>query len=177
MMASLERTNYGLKLVEDGDRFYIEVRYRGLMASVKVYKSFQKTYEAVRDCLRRSMNCKVGEELRPYLKSRRIPKRVGASMSRQEKMLASEPRRLGVPFRQQVPLAGYLADFLEGDRIVVEVEGLQHYLDREKEIRRLKRIEECGYEVHRISSHETMENPASIAVYVRDVYLRKTKSG
>ena len=63
---------------------------------------------------------------------------------------------MGVSFRQQVPLAGYLVDFLVGDKIVVEVEGLQHYLDREKEIRRLKRIEERGYEVHRISSDEVI---------------------
>jgi len=156
MLAGLERPRYRLKLVEDGGRFYIEVCYRRLTARVRVYKSFQKTYVVVRNCLRRSVNCKVGGELRPYLKSRSIPKRVGATISRQEKILASELRRLGVPFRQRVPVAGYLADFLVGDKIVVEVEGLQHYLDREKEIRRLKRIEERGYEVHRISSDEVI---------------------
>ncbi len=176
-MAGLGRPSYRFTLVEDGDRLYVEVRYRHLTARVRVYRSFDKTCKAVRRCLRHSMNCKVGEELRRQLKSflrlRRVSNRMGATISVQEKMLARELRRLGVPFRQQVPIAGYLVDFLVGEKVVVEVEGLQHYLNPEKEVQRLKKIEERGYEVHRIDSNTVSKNPAAIAEYVREVYLRK----
>jgi very-short-patch-repair endonuclease len=53
------------------------------------------------------------------------------------------------------------------------VEGLQHHPNPERDARRLKKIEEHGYEVHRISSHEVSKNPAAIAEYVREVYLRR----
>jgi very-short-patch-repair endonuclease len=176
-MASLQRPKYRFKLVEDGARFYIEVCYSHFTARVRVYKSFNKTYEAVRNCLRRSMNCRVGEELRhhlkSFLKSKRLPKRVGATISMQEKVLANELRRLRVPFRQQVPIAGYLVDFLVGEKIVIEVEGIQHYLNPEREVQRLKKIERAGYEVHRVNSCEVSKNPAAIAEYVREVFLRR----
>jgi len=65
-----------------------------------VYKSFYDTYEAVGNCLRLSMKCKVGKELGHYLKSllksKRVPKRVGGITSRQEKKLANELRRFGL---------------------------------------------------------------------------------
>ena len=179
-MAGLGRPGYRFTLVEDGDKFYVEVSYRHLTARVRVYRSFDKTYKAVKRCLRHSMNYR-GEEgwgelrrrLKSFLRSRRVPKRVGATISVQEKMLARELRRLGVPFRQQVPIAGYLVDFLVGEKVVVEVEGLQHYLNPEKEVRRLKKIEERGYEVHRVDSNDVSKNPAAIAEYVREVYLRR----
>jgi len=176
-MVRAKQLGIRLKVVDIGVKFYIEVRYRGLTARVRVYRSFQRTYKAVRNCLRHSMNCRVGGELRPYLKSvlrgSLLTRRVGTPRSRQEKMLAQELWRLKVPFKVQVPIAGYLVDFLIGDRIVVEVEGLQHHLNPEREARRLKKIEEHGYEVHRISSHEVAKNPAAIAEYVREVYLSR----
>ena len=56
---------------------------------------------------------------------------------------------------------------------MLENVGLQHYFNPAKEVRRLKKIEERGYEVHRIGSNDVSRNPAAIAEYVREVYLRK----
>ncbi len=177
-MAADQEPEYRLKVVEDGDRFYIEVRYHELVARVRVHKKFGKTFRTVRNVLRHSMKCKVDSDdlarrLSRLIKSKHLPARMGLAASAQEKMLARELRRLGVPYRRQVRIAGYFVDFLVGERIVVEVEGLQHYLDPERELRRLKEIESCGYEVHRVSSHEVAKNPAAIAEYVREVYSRK----
>jgi hypothetical protein len=44
MVSNLERPDYRFRLVENGVRFYTEVRYRHLTARVGVYKSFNKTH-------------------------------------------------------------------------------------------------------------------------------------
>jgi very-short-patch-repair endonuclease len=56
-------------------------------------------------------------------------------MSDAEHLLARELKRLGVPFKQQVPIAGYIVDFVIGDMLVIEVEGLQHHANPEKQRR------------------------------------------
>jgi len=37
---------------------------------------------------------------------------------------------------------------------------LQHYLNPEREVQRLKKTEERRYELHRVSSHKVPKNPA-----------------
>jgi len=171
-----------LSLVKDGERLYVEVRYQQLTTRVRVRRKFDKTYEAVKNCLSYLMKREVGDELRPHLerllgKSGDAVMEAGTTVSEQERVLARELRRLGVPFRQQVQIAGYVADFLVGERIVVEVEGTQHYRNPEREVQRLKKIEEQGYEVHRVSSYDVMIKPATIAKYVKEVYVRKKACG
>jgi very-short-patch-repair endonuclease len=97
---------------------------------------------------------------------------MGVKMSDAEHLLAMELKRLGVPFKQQIPVAGYVVDFVIGDKLVVEIEGLQHLTNPEKEVARLKSIEQKGYEVHRIDRIKVLEAPSGIAGYIREVYLR-----
>jgi very-short-patch-repair endonuclease len=57
--------------------------------------------------------------------------------------------------------------------LVVEIEGLQHLTNPEKEVIRLKSIEQMGYEVHRIDRIKVLEDSSGIAGYIREVYLRR----
>ncbi|CAN5337789.1 hypothetical protein BH10PSE9_BH10PSE9_25230 [soil metagenome] len=67
--------------------------------------------------------------------------------------------RLGVKFRQQMPIGKYVADFAtQGARIVVELDGGQHDPTREGERLRTAAIESAAYVVLRFWNNDVLGN-------------------
>ncbi|MBU6462620.1 MAG: endonuclease domain-containing protein [Bradyrhizobium sp.] len=85
-----------------------------------------------------------------------------------ERTLWSELRdhRLGgVGFRRQVPIEGYIADFLcHAAKLVIELDGGQHYADDQEraDAKRSASIEARGFRVLRFSNHDVMANRAGV---------------
>ncbi len=65
---------------------------------------------------------------------------------------------LGLKFRRQSPVAGFVADFLcEERRVIVEADGGQH-ADNPADIERTVRLRAAGYEVIRYWNNDIMGN-------------------
>lgn len=73
--------------------------------------------------------------------------------------------QLGVAFRRQVPLLGFIADFYAPSvRLVVEVDGGYHAVRASADARRERKLERAGYRVLRIEAEELTRNlPAAVA--------------
>jgi guanylate kinase len=68
-------------------------------------------------------------------------------------------RKLGVQFRRQVVLAGYIVDFVSPTaRLVVEVDGPYHADHRRRDGRRDRRLGELGFRVLRIEAGLVMRD-------------------
>jgi very-short-patch-repair endonuclease len=91
--------------------------------------------------------------------------------SEPERVLWSALRasQLGVPFRRQVVLHGYIEDFLAPSaRLVVEVDGAHHALRRNADARRDRTLAAAGFRVLRLSSALVTANlPAALKLLTR----------
>jgi very-short-patch-repair endonuclease len=69
-------------------------------------------------------------------------------------------RRLdGVKFKRQIPLAGYIVDFVSLERkLVIEVDGGQHSERTQSDGERTAALEKCGYHVVRFWNHDVLNN-------------------
>ena len=77
-------------------------------------------------------------------------------------------RRLGVVFRRQVPLAGYIVDFLApAARLVVEVDGAYHARRVRADARRDRVLEGLGYRVLRLEAELVLRDLAGAVERVR----------
>ena len=85
-----------------------------------------------------------------------------------ERILWSElrdHRLLGISFRRQVPIEGYIADFLcHAAKLVIELDGGQHFADDQEQAdaARSAVIEARGFHVLRFSNHDVMTNRAGV---------------
>jgi histidinol dehydrogenase/leucyl-tRNA synthetase/ATP-dependent DNA helicase RecG len=72
---------------------------------------------------------------------------------------------LGVCFRRQVVVGGFIADFLAPSvRLVVEVDGAVHALKRRSDERRDRKLRRLGYHVLRLEAELVMRDlPAAVA--------------
>jgi very-short-patch-repair endonuclease len=88
--------------------------------------------------------------------------------SEPERVLWSALRasQLGVPFRRQVVLHGYIVDFLAPSaRLVVEVDGAHHALRRNADARRDRALFAVGFRVLRLpASLVTANLPAALHI-------------
>ena len=69
-------------------------------------------------------------------------------------------RNLGLKFRRQMPIGGYIADFAcPAARIVIELDGGQHGSDEAEalDLIRTSAIERSGFRVIRFWNHEVIE--------------------
>ena len=68
-------------------------------------------------------------------------------------------RRLkGLKFRRQVPVSGYIADFLCDDvKVILEVDGGQH-AENARDVTRTAALQTAGYEVIRFWNSDVLEN-------------------
>jgi very-short-patch-repair endonuclease len=67
-------------------------------------------------------------------------------------------RRLGAKFRRQVPLGPFTVDFLcVSAKLVVEVDGTQHAVERDYDERRTREIEAQGLRVIRFTNQQVRE--------------------
>jgi very-short-patch-repair endonuclease len=78
---------------------------------------------------------------------------------------ALNARQLGVSFRRQVPLCGFIADFYApAIKLVVEVDGAIHARKRGPDERRDLKLRRAGYRVVHINAALVLSNlPAAVA--------------
>ena len=68
-------------------------------------------------------------------------------------------RFLGWKFRRQVPIGDYVADFVcEEARVIVEIDGGQHDVRRERDERRSRWLTGQGYRVVRVWNNDVFGN-------------------
>jgi very-short-patch-repair endonuclease len=67
-------------------------------------------------------------------------------------------RKLGASFRRQVPLAGYICDFVcASQKLVVEVDGAHHARRAAADARRDACLARLGYRVLRLNAHLVLQ--------------------
>jgi very-short-patch-repair endonuclease len=77
--------------------------------------------------------------------------------------------QLGVKFRSQMWLGGFIADFASVEaKLVVEVDGGQHDRDRQKDERRARAMASLGYRTLRFWNHHVLENVDGVLTVIRD---------
>jgi very-short-patch-repair endonuclease len=82
-----------------------------------------------------------------------------------EKILGQELRgnKLGVHFRRQQVIAGFIVDFYcHKTALVIEVDGDIHDLQQEEDARREKVLSEMGLRVVRFRNEEVMKNLSAV---------------
>jgi len=76
--------------------------------------------------------------------------------------------QLGVAFRRQVPLLGFIADFYAPSaRLVVEVDGGYHARRATADARRDRKLERAGYRVVRLPAELVMRDLPAAVLAVR----------
>ena len=89
-----------------------------------------------------------------------------------ERMMARCLYHLGINAEPQVPVRGYIADFLdEENRIIFEVDGSVHDLRQAQDAERTGHLEEAGYRVIRITNDGVRNLMGSIAAAVADQWM------
>ena len=97
-----------------------------------------------------------------------------------ERILWSELRdhRLaGAGFRRQVPIDGYIADFVcHAARLVIELDGGQHFSDEaeQRDASRSMVIEAKGFHVLRFSNHDMMTNRDGVLEIIAAVIVARS---
>jgi very-short-patch-repair endonuclease len=72
-------------------------------------------------------------------------------------------KRAGVKFRRQHPIGRFVLDFYSPElKLVVEVDGAHHDLDRDRDEARTAFLASGGYRVLRFRNAEVMEDPARL---------------
>jgi very-short-patch-repair endonuclease len=85
--------------------------------------------------------------------------RADASPPEQLLWAALTNRKLGVSFRRQVPLAGYICDFVcASRRLVVEVDGAHHARRAPADARRDAVLARLGYRVLRLKAARVLRD-------------------
>src|SRR5262249_31365441 len=73
----------------------------------------------------------------------------------------------GYRFRRQVPIGGFIADFVcQAARLIVEIDGGQHDLSSEEEAGRTRFLEGEGYRVLRVWNNEVLENAEGVRAVI-----------
>jgi len=81
---------------------------------------------------------------------------------------AIKSRQLGVQFRRQVVLRGYIVDFLAAEaRLIVEVDGGSHRGRERADGRRQRALEAAGYRVVRFEAGQVVEQLPSVVAAIR----------
>lgn len=80
----------------------------------------------------------------------------------------------GFRFRRQVPLHGYIVDFLcPQARLVVEIDGGQHALQSGYDAQRTAALERHGYRVVRYWNHEVLQHAEDV---IADLHRHLTRA-
>ncbi|MHB8779066.1 MAG: endonuclease domain-containing protein [Anaerolineales bacterium] len=91
-------------------------------------------------------------------------------MTPAEKILWEELRanKLGVHFRRQQVIAGFIVDFYcHKSALVVEVDGDVHDLQQEEDARREKALREMGLRIVRFGNDEVVNNLSVVVGKIR----------
>ncbi|QCQ20861.1 endonuclease domain-containing protein [Desulfoglaeba alkanexedens] len=75
----------------------------------------------------------------------------------------------GLKFRRQAPIGKYIADFVcHEKRIVIEVDGGQHSLNKDRDRERDNWFKEQGYKVLRFWNNEVLTNIVGVLEVIRE---------
>ena len=110
----------------------------------------------------------VGSHQRQLL--RRRAQRMRHEASRGEWLLWQALRcsQLGVAFRRQVVLQGYIADFYACSvRLIVEVDGGWHCARVRADARRDRVLAAAGYQVLRVAEQDVLSAPVQVVARIR----------
>ena len=102
-------------------------------------------------------------------------KELRREMTPAEKILWEELRanKLGVHFRRQQVIAGFIVDFYcHRSALVVEVDGDIHDLQQEEDARREKVLSEMGLRIVRFRNEEVMKDLSAVVGNVRELVLK-----
>jgi very-short-patch-repair endonuclease len=76
----------------------------------------------------------------------------------------------GLKFRRQQPIEDMIVDFVNFEkRIVIEVDGGQHAIEKKKDRKRDKLLKDMGYRVLRFWNNEVIENTDEVLEYIRQM--------
>jgi very-short-patch-repair endonuclease len=95
-------------------------------------------------------------------------------MTPTEKLLWQELRanKLGVHFRRQQVIAGFIVDFYcHKAALVVEVDGDIHDLQREEDALREKALNEMGLKIVRFRNDDVLKNLSAVVEKIRELIL------
>ncbi len=82
-------------------------------------------------------------------------------------------RQLGVSFKRQVPLLGYIVDFYASEaKLVVEVDGGYHAERVALDAKRQRRLELAGYRVVRVASEVVLGEQGAAVERVEEALAR-----
>ncbi len=99
-------------------------------------------------------------------------KELRREMTPAEKILWQELRanKLGVHFRRQQIIAGFIVDFYcHKSTLVVEVDGDIHDFQQEEDARREKVLREMGLKIVRFRNDEVLKNLSGVVGKIREV--------
>ena len=103
-------------------------------------------------------------------------KELRREMTPAEKILWQELRanKLGVHFRRQQVIAGFIVDFYcHKAALVIEVDGDIHDLQQAEDARREKVLSEMGLRVVRFRNDEVMKNLSAVVGNVRELVCER----
>lgn len=78
-------------------------------------------------------------------------------------------RLMGLGFRRQMPIAGFIADFAFPDhKLIVEIDGPSHSLDRHiaKDTLRNQKLETLGWKVLRLGNDDVLHKIDDVCLHV-----------
>ena len=100
----------------------------------------------------------------------RLAKRLRKDSTRAEALLWSRLRAKqihGIKFRRQQPIECYIVDFVSFEkRIVIELDGGQHAVDKKKDNQRDKFLKKNGYRVLRFWNNEVFDNIEGVLLVI-----------
>ena len=103
-------------------------------------------------------------------------KELRREMTPAEKILWEELRanKLGVHFRRQQVIAGFIVDFYcHKSALVVEVDGDIHDLQQEEDARREKALRELGLRIVRFRKDEVVRNLSAVVGKIRGLVSKQ----
>ena len=84
---------------------------------------------------------------------------------------------MSIKFRRQQPIGPYIVDFVSFDKkLIIEIDGGQHALEKEKDLERDLYFEEKGYKVLRFWNNEVLQNIEGVVEVIRMELLKNTPS-
>ncbi len=112
-----------------------------------------------------------GENKKMTAKLTKYAKRLRRNSTRAEALLWSRIRGRqieGIKFRRQQPIENFIVDFISFEkRIVVELDGGQHTIDKDKDSERDRLLTENGFTVFRFWDNQVFENPDGVLEVIR----------
>ena len=113
-----------------------------------------------------------------------IPKKILTTYARSLRKNATQAERTlwqhlrakqmaGIKFRRQQPIDGYIVDFVSFEkRLIIELDGGQHAVDKQKDVERDGCLAGNGFKVIRFWNHEVLANLDGVLETIRRQCLK-----